>query len=162
MRVRSVLILSALLAATTVAAADPPHETPRDKALMLYFSKSFGSTQRQARTPFAFGLRLQQSAPFDSARSFALVDARYSPGGTRLLAFAGVPALSLGSSEDDSSGDLSAGSSGQSSVLIGKHPGWTAVMVAVAVLGGACLFELGICEDDKRPYESPAPTTGPR
>lgn len=164
MRVRSVLILSALLAATTVAAAEPQHESPRDKALMLYFSKSFGATQRQARTPLQFGLRLQQSSPFDNGRALALVDARFQLGGPRVLAFAGVPALSLGNTGDEdegSSSDMSGAIRGFGS----RHPGWTIAMIVGSVLAGACLAEWGICEEDE-PEESEGeptyPTTGPR
>jgi hypothetical protein len=143
MRSRSVLILSALLMAATGAAAEPPRESPRDKALMFYFSKSFGGTKGHAAAPLAFGLRLQQSSPFDAGRAVALVDARRWVGGPRTLAFGGVPVFSLGG-EDGSSGE----SSTASASLGREHPGWTAAMIVAAVLAGMCLAEWGICEDN--------------
>ena len=165
MRVRSVLLLSALLAATTAAAADPRVDSPRDNALMLYFSKSFG-TGHASTAPLAFGLRLQQSSPFDNGRALALVDARFRLGGPRVLALAGVPALSLGRTgeeeDDGSSGDMSGAIRGFAS----RHPGWTIAMIVGSVLAGACLAEWGICEEDsgperEPPYEPPG-STGPR
>jgi hypothetical protein len=127
---------------------------------MLYFSKSLGGKRSHAGTPLAFGLRLQQSSALDTSHAVALVDARYWLGGPRILALVGVPALSLGSSEKEGS---SGGSSGGSSVFRRNHPGWTAVMIAAALLGGACLAELGICEDDPErspEYVPPGPTPG--
>jgi hypothetical protein len=154
------LLVSALLGAATASAADLARESPREKALMLYFSKSIGG-YRSARSPLAFGLRLQQSSPFDTGRALALVDARFRLGGPRVLALAGVPALSLGRTgeeeDDGSSGDLSGAIRGFGS----RHPGWTIAMIVGSVLAGACLAEWGICEDDPNPsspYEPPAPT----
>jgi hypothetical protein len=158
MRSGKALILSALLAAATGAsAAEYGRESPRDKAVMLYFSKSFGGTKSHAPAPLAFGLRLQQSSPFEPARAVALIDARHWLGGRGALAFGGVPVLSLG--EDGSSGQSS-----DASASVGReHPGWTAAMIVVAVLGGMCLAEWGICEDDDPEYsgtESPGPSPG--
>ncbi|MEO8063835.1 MAG: hypothetical protein ABI821_13925 [Pseudomonadota bacterium] len=143
MKARVVLIVSALLAAASVAAAEPP----REKALMLYFSKSFGGTGNRAPAPLAFGLRLQQSSPFDG-RSFALVDARYSFGGTHTLGFGGIPLLSLGE-EDGADADSSGDSSGAFRGFAREHPGWTAAAIVGALLGGACLAAWGICEDSE-------------
>jgi hypothetical protein len=162
MRSRTVLILSALLMAATGAAAEPPRESPRDKALMIYFSKSFGGTKRHAAAPLAFGLRLQQSSPFDAGRAVTLVDARHWLGGPRTLAFGGVPVFSLGG--EDEEGSTSQGSSAASNSLGEMHPGWTAAMIVAAVLGGMCLAEWGICKGNSRPStdtsDPPGPTPG--
>jgi hypothetical protein len=156
MRSATVLILSALLMAATAAAAEPQRESPRDKALMFYFSKSFGGTKGHAPVPLAFGLRLQQSSPFDAGRAVALVDARQWLGGPRTLAFGGVPFFSLGG-EDGSSAESSAASASIGS----ENPGWTAAMIVAAVLAGMCLAESVICEDDDEPEYSPPETPGP-
>jgi hypothetical protein len=163
MKVVPVLLLSALLGAASASAADAQRESPREKALMLYFSKSFGGTS-DARMPLAFGLRLQQSSSFDTGHAVALVDARYWLGGPRILALGGVPALSFGNDRDEeeeeetgSSGDLSGAVTG-----FGKrHPGWTIAAIFAAVLGGACLAEWGVCEDDPRDPEYVPPGTNP-
>jgi hypothetical protein len=159
----SVLLLSALLCAASASAADAQRESPRDKALMLYFSKSFGS-KSDGLTPLAFGLRLQQSSPFDTGHSVALIDARYWLGGPRILALGGVPALSFGNDRDE---EEEAGSSGDVSGAMtnfGKrHPGWTIGLIFAAVLGGACLAEWGVCEDDDEQgpeYVPPGTNTG--
>jgi hypothetical protein len=158
MKARSILLLSALLAATTVSAAETGRAAPREQALMLYFSKSLGGNQRHATAPLAFGLRLQQSSPFGSSHAVALVDARYWLGGSRVLAFAGVPAFSGSEDEDEGSSGSSGGSSGGLGRFIGEHPGWSAVMIAAALFGGACILELGICEDDDAPSDPTYPT----
>jgi hypothetical protein len=156
MKVRVLLMVSALLAAASAAAAEPP----REKALMLYFSKSFGGTHDRSSAPLAFGLRLQQSSPFDG-RAVALVDARYSFAGPRALAFGGIPVLSLGG-EDDADADSSGDSSGAFRGFAKDHPGWTAVAIVGALLGGACLAAWVVCEDpEKDPERDPTyPPTG--
>ena len=156
MRSRTVCILSALLMAATAAAAEPQRESPRDKALMIYFSKSFGGTNGRAPSPLAFGLRLQQSSPFDAGRAVALVDARHRLGGSRTLSFGGVPVFSLGGERGSS-----AESNDASGSIGAANPGWTAAMIVVAVLGGMCLAEWGICEDDKDPSPDSPGTPGP-
>jgi hypothetical protein len=134
------MVCTALAAVATCASAAEPRGAPiRDKALMLYFAKSFGSTQRQNRTPLQFGLKLQQSSPFDANRAVALLDARYSLGGAKTLMLAG------GLSYD----------SGGSSAIARAHPGWTAVAIVAALAAGACLLETGLCEGDDG-YERPS------
>jgi hypothetical protein len=148
-------MVSALLAAASTAAAEPP----REKALMLYFSKSFGGTHARSSAPLAFGLRLQQSSPFDG-RAFALIDARYSLAGPRALAFGGIPVLSLGGEDAHDDADSSGDSSGTFRGFAKDHPGWTAVAIVGALLGGACLAAWGICEDPENDPE-PDPTYPP-
>src|SRR5262249_16960940 len=124
-----------LTAATAAGAAEPVTATERDKAVMLYFSKAFGSTQRQNRTPMTFGLRLQENLSFAELRPVALFDARYSFGGRRQLILSGFNAFGSSHSSSGSSGDSSQ-----------SHPGWTAAAIIVGVAGTMCLLEAGICE----------------
>jgi hypothetical protein len=157
------LVLIACAALATVAsiasAAEPPGTGPRERAMTLYFSKSFGSTQRQNRMPLAFGLRLEQSAPFDLSRSIGLFDARYSLGGRKEFLMGGFKAFG---SSDDSSGGSSGESGGSSGTMSQTHPAWTTVIVVLGVLGILCATETGICEGNKRdPDYTPPGPTGP-
>lgn len=161
MKIRIVIACLLLGVATSVSAIEPAQQAPREKALMLYFSKSFGGPARQIDAPLNFGLRLQQSSSFDASRALSLVDLRYSLDGRGTLAFASVPALSLQLSLGEEEGKDSSGESSSASTTIStRHPGWTAVAIVAALFAGACSFEWGVCEgDDKKDYETPAPTT---
>ncbi len=136
-----VLAVAALLTAIahSAAAAEPWAESPRDSAVMLYFSKSFGH-QRSGGIPPAFGLRLERQLSQDWQRPVALFDARYSLGGRQQFLIGGLNAFDTGSSGAESSaasGDFSR-----------KHPGWTAAMIVGAVLAGMCIADW--CRDDDR------------
>jgi hypothetical protein len=144
MKSLAVFACAALMGAGTLAsAAEPNQPAEREKAVMLYFSKSFGSDQRHNRSPLAFGLRLQQSSPFDTSHSIAVFDARYSLGGRKTLALAGLNAF-------ESTSDSSQESSGESSVssdnIWKEHPYLTSTAVVLAVLGLMCATETGLCE----------------
>ena len=153
------IVCAALLSAGAFAsAAEPGQPAEREKAVMLYFSKSFGSDQKQNRSPLAFGLRLQQSSPFDTSRSIAVFDARYSLGGRKTFAFAGLNAF-------ESTSESSQKSSGESSVssdnIWREHPYLTTTAVVLAVLGLMCATETGICESSGyRRSELEPPQTG--
>ena len=130
-----VVLLSVLLTGASAAPASEPLQPPlREKALMVYFSKSFGGTQRQNRQPLAFGLRLQQTTPFDVSRAVSLLDMRYSLGGRKALLAADVLLL------DSSSSGHSLG------VESWKEHWGLAVGVGVGVVVAACAFRVGICE----------------
>jgi hypothetical protein len=144
MRTSKAFICTLLCAFTTVTlAADPGQPVEREKAVMLYFTKSFGSDQKQNREPLAFGLRLQQSSPFNSTRTVALMDARYAFGGRKTFALAGFPAFD---STQGSSDESSTSSTVSSADMSHKHPGWTVAMIVLAVAGIMCATETGICE----------------
>lgn len=153
---KSVTIFAAALmgAATFASSAEPVQPPERERALMLYFSKTFGSEQKQNRSPLQFGLRLQQSSPFDTARPVALLDARYSLGGRRTFALAGLNAFE---SAEDSSGDSSGESSVSSENIWKEHPYLTTTAVVLAVLGIMCASKEILCEDsgNRRGSESP-------
>jgi hypothetical protein len=124
-------------AATMAGAAEPPAADVRDRAVMLYVSKSFGSLQRQNRTPLAFGLRLQQSSPFASNLTVPLLDMRYSLGGRKTLLAGGAVALDSGSME---------GSSDEDSF---KEP-WFWVIFGTLTLGTLCVTNTFVCEEKRR------------
>lgn len=139
------LTATALLAAVaqSAAATEPWQQPARESAVMLYFSKSFGSDTPQVRSPLAFGFRLQQQGLLQDMGPVTLLDARYSLGGRRQLLVAGLSAFSTGASDE---------SSAQSSTMSAEHPGWTAVGVAAAVLALWCAFECGSDDDDDPEY----------
>jgi hypothetical protein len=162
MKTRFAIVCLLLGAASAASAIEPLREAPREKALMLYFSKSFGGPAKRLDAPMNFGLRLQQSAAFDAARPLSLVDMRYSLDGRGTLALAGVSAVSLKLALGEEEGADSSGNSSSASTEISiRHPGWTAAGIVAALFAGACSFEWGICEDDKKEYsrtETPGPT----
>ncbi|MBC8026403.1 MAG: hypothetical protein H7Y89_10450 [Steroidobacteraceae bacterium] len=132
--------LSGLLIAGLAAGAEPamlgaPGAHERDKAVMLYFTKSFGGTARQPRTPLAFGLRYQQSPAYDMSRVYPLMDLRYSLGGRKTVALGGALML-------DSSIDSSAGPSWD-------NP-WLYVGAAAGLAAALCALEEVLCEDNRR------------
>ena len=156
-----VTFLAAALLTATVASADssqPGGAPERNRAVMLYFAKSFGSTQKQNRTPLAFGLRLEQGAPLELHRSVAIADFRYSLGGVREIHTFGALAMRLG---DDEVGKPSSSSS--SGLPIKEHPVATGVVIGLGILGLACATETGLCKGG-RSYErtsQPSTPTGP-
>jgi hypothetical protein len=154
MKSSKALLCTLLCAFTTVTlAAEPGQPIEREKAVMLYFTKSFGSDQRNNRAPLAFGLRLQQSSTSGAMRPIALMDARYSFGGRKTFALGGFPAFD---STNESSDGSSTSSTTSSADMSQKHPGWTTAMIVLAVFGGMCLTETWVCEGDgRRTPESP-------
>jgi hypothetical protein len=134
-------------AGTLASAAEPGHPAERERAVMLYFTKSFGSDQKQNRSPLAFGLRLQQSSPFDTSRQIALLDASYSLGGRKAFALGGLDAFeSTSKSSDDSSGE----SSVSSESVWKEHPYLTTAAVALVVLGVMCGTKKILCKNSGR------------
>jgi hypothetical protein len=148
-------ICTLLCAFTTVAlAAEPGQPSMREKSVMLYFTKSFGSDQKQNRAPLALGLRLQQSAPFDTTQSIALLDARYSLDGHKSFALAGLNAF-------ESSHESSEGLPGTSSIRrIRKHPGVAATIFALGAVGISCATKNWPCKSSGG-YRDPPPTGEP-
>lgn len=132
--------LSGLLIAGLAAGAEPamlgvPGANERDKAVMLYFTKSFGGTERKRRAPLAFGLRYQQSPTYDMSRAYPLMDLRYSIGGRKTVALGGALML-------DSSIDSSADNSWD-------NP-WLYVGAAAGLAAALCALEQVLCEDSRR------------
>jgi hypothetical protein len=137
----STLTAAAMLAAATqsAAAAEPWSRPEREGAMMLYFSKSFGSEQARDRSPLAFGLRFQQQGLLNDIGPVTLLDARYSLGGRRQMLVAGLDAFGGASSDESSSA---------SNDMSREHPGWTAAAVVAAVLALWCAAECGSDDDD--------------
>lgn len=152
------MVCTALATVATCASAAEPQGAPaRDKTLMLYFAKSFGSTQRQNRTPFSYGLKLQQSSPFDVGRTIDVADLRLTGAGRPSLVLAGT--LSF-----DSTGDSSQESSGASSNTAWsmKNKGMTITLVGLGLIGLACLAHVGLCKDGDENEGSSTDTSGSR
>jgi hypothetical protein len=135
------LAAAALLAAAaqSAAATEPGSRPAREGAVMLYFSKSFGSDQARNRSPLAFGLRFQQQGLLDDMGPVSLLDVRYSAGRKQMLV-AGLNAFGGESSEESSSA---------SNDMSRKHPGWTAAAVVAAVFALWCAAECGDDDDDE-------------
>lgn len=142
-------LLGTLLCAFTVVtlAAEPGQPAEREKAVMLYFTKTFGSDQKQNRAPLAFGLKLQQSSVFDTAHSMSLFDARYSLGGHRSFAIAGLNAF-------ESSGESSESSQGPSWASFRKRPYVTGLLIGVSLIGISCGTKNWPCKSNSR-YTEP-------
>ena len=156
MKIRTILIPAVLATATALAAAAPPGPptSTSDRALMVYFSKSFGPRTGGSRTPLAFGLRLQQSTFFDASRAYPLIDARYSLSGRRTLAVGGMLAF------DSFEGIPGERNSWTSSDASAEHPGWLWFGIGLGALGLACAAQWGICQDDDGDgYDAPVPNT---
>jgi hypothetical protein len=140
--------LSGLMIAGTAAAVEPamlgaPGANERDKAVMLYFTKSFGGTARRPSAPLAFGLRYQQSPMYDMARAYPLMDLRYSLGGRKTAALGGALMFdtSIESSADNS----------------WDNP-WLYVGAAAGLAAALCLMEEVLCEKNSPNRETPGPT----
>jgi hypothetical protein len=144
MKVINVLTAAALLGAAGAAAAAEPGRPPeREKAIVLYVTKSIGAKKHLGQAPLAFGLRLQQSSPIDFRRSHDLFDLRYAPGVRTTLSSSG--ALMYDSMSEES----------------WRTP-WPYFGLALIVAGGLCLAEELICEDDSdddSEYTPPTPNT---
>jgi hypothetical protein len=130
--VLSGLAISGLAAGAEPAMFGAPGANGRDKAVMLYITKSFGGTARLPRTPLAFGLRYQQSPTYDMSRVYPLMDLRYSLGGRKTVALGGALML-------DSSIDSSADNSWD-------NP-WLYVGAAAGLAAALCALEEVLCED---------------
>ena len=148
------LLASALsvVAASAGQAAEPLTPPAREKALMLYFSKSFGGSDRQARNPLAFGLRLQESTLSDAARSVPLLDLRYSLDGRAMLIAADVLRWDPSDSSDDPESSMPSSA--------GQHWG-IYVAAGIGVLAVACATHVGICEDHKNGTDTAGGTDTP-
>ena len=140
--------VSGLCIAGVAAAVEPvwpgaPRATERDKAVMLYFTKSLGGTERGPETPLAFGLRYQQTSVIDASTVYPLMDLRYSLGGRKTVALGGALMLdSLDSSTEDS----------------WRNP-WLYVSAGAGLAVVLCVLKEVFCEDNPRRYETPTPTT---
>ena len=147
-------LLGTLLCAFTAVtlAAEPGQPAGREKAVMLYFTKSFGSDQKQNRAPLAFGLKLQQSSVFDTSHTMALFDARYSLGGRKSFAVAGLNAF-------ESSGESSESSQGPSWESFEKHPYITTTVIVFSLIGISCATENWPCKGSSRYTELETPNT---
>jgi hypothetical protein len=143
----NVLTAAALLGAAGAAAAAEPGRPPeREKAIVLYVTKSIGAKKHLGQAPLAFGLRLQQSSPIDFRRYNDLFDLRYAPGVRTTLSSSG--ALMYDSYESMSADSW-------------KTP-WPYIVGALLIGGGLCLAEELICEDDDdddSEYTPPTPNT---
>jgi hypothetical protein len=126
------LLITGLAVAAEPALLGAPGANERDKAVMLYVTKSFGGTARRPSAPLAFGLRYQQSSTYDVTRTYPLMDLRYSLGGRRTVALGGALML-------DSSADSSAGPSWD-------NP-WLYVGAAAGLAAALCALEEVLCED---------------
>jgi hypothetical protein len=154
MRFRVFTVAALLAACTRFAAAAEPWESrehPRERAVMLYFTKSFGA-QRRMDTPLQFGLRWQQSTTQVGSVPAELFGLRFNSLGQRGLSTGGAMILRLDSMKDeDQDGNV------DSSWDSWSEP--TFYVVGVLALAGAlCLAEEVICEKSRRsvtPGESP-------
>jgi hypothetical protein len=141
----------ALVAATaaSAAAAEPWAQPGRDKAVMLYFSKTFGPG---SRGPGELGLRWQQSAPHYSGPATELLALRFTSQGHRALSAAGAMVLRLDSMKDeDGDGEV------DSSFDSWSKPTFVVVGI-LAVAGGLCIAKELICKESRRRYSEPDPT----
>jgi hypothetical protein len=140
------LLVAGLAAGTEPVMLGAPGTTERDKAVMLYFTKSFGGTERKARTPLAFGFRYQQSPMYDMSRAYPLMDLRYSIGGRKTVSLGGALML-------DSSIDSSADNSWD-------NP-WLYVGAAAGLAAALCALEEVLCEkNSRRNTDTSTPGTG--
>jgi hypothetical protein len=150
-----VLTAATLLAACTqfAAAAEPwnARENPRDRAVTLYFTKSFAASRREAR-PLQFGLSWQQQGSIEGAPPAELLGLRFDSRGRKALSMGGAMILRLDSMKDEN-GNEKVDSSWDS------WNEWTFYVLGTLALAGAlCLAEELICEDNRRrvtPGESP-------
>lgn len=143
------MLLTAI--AQSAAAAEPWAESPRDKAVMLYFTKTFGAPQRK-EMPLQFGLRWQQGSMLADVAPTELIGLRFNSLGHRGLSAGGAMILRLDSMKDeDQDGNVDSSWDSMSELTI----------YLVGVLGVAavlCATEIGICTKSRRrvsPGESP-------
>lgn len=145
MKSLAVIACAALMSAgTLLSAAEPGQPAGRERAVMLYFSKTFGSSQQQNRAPLEFGLRLQQSSPFLDNEQIPLLDARFSLDGRKQMLFGGLNAFDTKTKKVDIDPD-GEGSSSEGS-WIARHKVVTGVLATLIVVGGLCGARKVICE----------------
>ncbi len=137
------LCIAGVAAGTEPVRSDAPGANERDKAVMLYFTKSFGGTEQRQQTPLAFGLRYQQTSVIDVSHVYPLMDVRYSLGGRKTVALGG--ALMLDSLDSSTEGSW-------------RNP-WLYVSAAAGLAVMLCALKEVFCEDGPRRYETPTPTT---
>lgn len=150
-----VLTAAALLAACTqFAAASEPwstRENMRERAVMLYFTKSFGASRREPM-PLRFGLSWQQQGSIEGAPPAELLGLRFDSQGRKALSTGGAMILRLDSMKDEN-GNEKVDSSWDS------WNDWTFYFVGtLALVGALCVAEELICENKRRrvtPGESP-------
>lgn len=146
----STLIAAAALATLAQTAAAAPDSNEREGAVMLYFTKSFGSPRHEA-APLAFGLRLAQVSTVDAMPRVSMLDARLSLSGRTTLDAMGLSMF------DSSLQDRRWFSSFASS---GGIPDWGQWAIGAALVGGGmCLAEWIFCEDSGS--EGPGPDYTP-
>lgn len=151
----SVLTVAAALAAIaqSAVAAGPWATARNDRAVMLYFHKTFGAAAR-GPAPLEIGLRWQQPALHASAAPTELIGLRFSSLGHKALSAGGSLVMRLDSMKDED-GDGKPDSSFD-------WDSWTKrtyiVVGILAVAGGLCLAKEVICEENRRRQYSPEPT----
>jgi hypothetical protein len=134
------ILITGLAAGAEPALTGAPGANERDKAVMLYVTKSFGGNARRPDAPLAFGLRYQESSTYDLARTYPLMDLRYSLGGRKTVALGG--ALMLDSLDSSTEGSW-------------RNP-WLYVGAAAGLAVMLCALEEVFCEDKPR---SPSTST---
>ena len=159
-----VLTAAALFAAcaSQSPAAEPWSGGDREKAVMLYFSKSFGEHEPR-RYPLALGLRLQQSSVVEQRQRVDLFDVSLT-GKTRLSLLNGALRLDAfePNNKEKSSEDKSWDSSSAEPESSEEHRGMVVTFSILGVIGAACAFEVGICRSDdgsESTSETPTPST---
>jgi hypothetical protein len=125
-------------AATAPAFAGENDTAIRDKAVMLYFTKSIGA--KADKQPLAFGLRLDNTMRFDATRKVTMFDARYSLGGRRTLS-------ALGLSMFDSSLEKNRWFAAYQGSSDGNKALWWGG-AALLLIGGSCAAGEWPCEDN--------------
>jgi len=152
MKIANLIAVALLASAAAASAAEPSGAPARQKALMVYFNKSFGGTGQRRHQPLAFGLKLQQSDAYQDEPSFDLIDLRYSLGHRATLTLANAVQLTAFNDGKESSSSSSIGPS------FDKNPVATVVVATVAIAGGLCLAKKVICKS-KRSYNETTTTT---
>jgi hypothetical protein len=148
-----VLTAAALFAACTqFAAAAEPWSTrdARERAVMLYFTKSFGAT-RNGQLPLRFGLSWQQGGSIAGAPPAELLGLRFDSLGRKALSSGGAMILRLDSMKDEND-------NGKVDSSWDSWNDWTFYVVGTLALAGAlCLAEQVICEENRRRATPTAP-----
>jgi hypothetical protein len=144
MKSLALIACAALMSAgTAVSSAEPEQPAGRERAVMLYFSKSLGGSQRQNHAPLAFGLRLQQSSPFQDNQQVSLLDARVSLDGRKQMLFGGLNAFD---SKKDIDIDADGTGSSSEGAWFREHKLMTGLLATLIVVGGLCGARTVICE----------------
>lgn len=136
--------LLAMLATGTAIAAEPPLPIEKKPAMMLYFGKTFGAARARDELPLAFGLRLQ-STPFARGPAATMFDLRHHVGLGATFATGGAPVWVSKSLATHpryaAAANFSSGEDSWGNPL-------TYVLLGAVIVGGMCVAEAGICEDD--------------